>query len=151
MCTGNLCRSPMAQVMFEDIVRRDPALSSTGIEVDSAGTVVAFDAATPQTIAVMRERNLDLSVHQPKQVDAALVEGADLILAMESWHKLRIIHLSPAAESRVFLLTEYVGEAGNVSDPYGGDIDTYRDCASGLQRLLTKLAQKLICVCSVED
>ena len=143
VCTGNLCRSPMARVLFEDIVSKDPMLSSTSIEVDSAGTDVAFDSATPQAIAVMRECGLDLTCHQPKQVDTGLIERADLILVMESWQKLRIAYYSPAAESRAFTLTEYVGEDGNVSDPYGGDIDTYRDCAARLQRLLTRLAETL--------
>jgi hypothetical protein len=62
---------------------------------------------------------------------------------MESWQKMRILYYSPSAENRAYVLTEYVGENGNVSDPYGGDIDTYRDCASRLQRLLTRLAEKL--------
>ena len=143
VCTGNLCRSPMAEVLFEDIVRKDPASSSAGIEVDSAGTDVAFDSATPEAIAVMREHSLDLTVHRPKQVDMELIERSDLILVMESWHKLRITHSAPAHENKFYMLTEYVGESGNVSDPYGGDIDTYQDCAARLKWLLSKLAEKL--------
>jgi len=143
VCTGNLCRSPMARVLFEDIVRKDPTLSSAGIEVDSAGTDVAFDCATPEAIAVMREYGLDLTGHQPKQVDMELIERSDLILVMESWHRLRIAHYAPAYENKVCMLSEYVGESGNVSDPFGGDINTYRDCAARLQRLLGRLAEKL--------
>jgi protein-tyrosine-phosphatase len=144
VCTGNACRSPMAQVIFRGLVSNDPSLLLAGIEVDSAGTGVGLDAATPEAIEVMAEYGLNLNNHHPKNVDTSLANWADLVLVMESGHKHIIVSRFPKAVKKVHLLSEYVGESGDVSDPYLRGIAVYRKCAATLQSLLNKLAEKLI-------
>lgn len=143
VCTGNLCRSPMARALFEDIVRGDAELADAGIEVDSAGTDPAFDNATPEAIAAMRGYGLDLTGHRSKAVSERLVQWADLILVMEPWQQMHISSLFPAAGGKTHLLVEYAGGRGSVSDPYGSDADTYRRCAALLRSLLLEVAGRL--------
>jgi protein-tyrosine-phosphatase len=143
VCTGNLCRSPMARALFEDIVRGDAELAEAGIEADSAGTDPAFDNATPEAIEAMRGYGLDITDHRSKPVSERLVEWADLILVMEPWQQMHVSSLFPTARGKTHLLTEYAGERGSVSDPYGSGADTYRRCAALLHSLLLKVATGL--------
>jgi len=143
VCTGNVCRSPMAKVLFEDILNKHPSLGPAGLEVDSAGTGVVMDAATPEAIEIMREYGLSLASHRSKPVSASLVDWADLILVMEFWQQAQVVSHSPAAIKKTHILTEYVGEKGDVADPYGCGIEAYRECAALLQHLLNKVAERL--------
>lgn len=143
VCTGNSCRSPMARLLFENIVNSDRSLKSAGIEADSAGTAVAMHAATPDAIRVMREHDLDLSEHYPKSIDSRLVDWPDLVLAMTLSGKQHIISVFPQAAAKTYTLSEYVGEDNEVPDPYQCGIEVYRECAAFLQFLLSNLAEKL--------
>ena len=143
VCTGNLCRSPMAQCLFENMLARDPLLRSAGIEVESAGTTAGGYAATPEAMAVMHECGLDLSRHRSRPLNPGLIERADLILVMEAAHRERVAFRFPAAEAKTYPLTEYVGEQGEVPDPIGCGIEVYRECAALLESLLGKLTEKL--------
>jgi len=133
----------MAQVIFKKLVSNDPSLLSAGIEVDSAGTGVGLDSATPEAIECMAEYGLNLNGHQPKSITSDLVQWADLILVMESRHKDMVLSRFPQAEKKTRLLSEYVGESGGVPDPYLQGIEIYQKCAATLQSLLKKLAEKL--------
>lgn len=143
VCTGNTCRSPMAHVLFKNMVNRDPSLLSRGIEVDSAGTIAGVPAAMRGAIEVMRQYRLDMTTHRPKSLNSRLVNWADLILVMEGSHRQRVITRFPEAADKIYLLSEYAGEEGDVPDPYGCGIETYRRCASVLQSLLMKAATRL--------
>jgi protein-tyrosine-phosphatase len=133
----------MAQVIFKKLVSNDPSLLSAGIEVDSAGTGVGLDSATPEAIECMAEYGLNLNSHQPKSINSHLVQWADLILVMESRHKDMVLSRFPQAEKKTHLLSEYVGESGDVPDPYLQGAEIYQKCAATLQSLLKNLAEKL--------
>jgi protein-tyrosine-phosphatase len=143
VCTGNACRSPMAQVIFRKLVSNDPSLQSAGIEVESAGTGVGLDYATPEAIECMAEYGLNLNGHQPKSITSHLVQWADLVLVMESRHRDMLLSRFPQAGKKTHLLSEYVGESGDVPDPYLQGIEIYRKCAATLQSMLKNLAEKL--------
>ena len=130
VCTGNTCRSPMAQVLLESKISKDHSLHSAGIEVDSAGTRSTYSGAMAGAVEVMRDYGLDLTAHQSKLLDGGLVSWADLILVMGPEHVHEVISRFPAADSKTFLLARYVGEEGHVSDPYGNGIEAYRECAA---------------------
>jgi len=143
VCTGNICRSPMARALFEDIVSSDTELADAGMEADSAGTDPAFDKATAEAIEAMRGYGLDLSAHRSKPVSESLIEWADLILVMEPWQRMHVTSLFPAADGKTRLLTDYAGERGIVADPFVSGIEVYVECAARLRSLLLKVAGRL--------
>src|SRR2546428_64654 len=90
------------------------------------------------------ERGLDLSGHRARLLTRELVEEADLILTMARHHRARVDELG--GEGRVFVLGEYGGREGDeaeVSDPFGGDLDVYRDTCAELEALVTAVVERL--------
>jgi protein-tyrosine phosphatase len=104
VCTGNICRSPMGEVLLAAHLE---ALGANA-RVRSAGTMAWGGHATDHAIVVMRERGLDLGAHLSRQLDAALVERADLVLGMTRDHVGRVTALVPDATDRAFLVGELV-------------------------------------------
>lgn len=137
VCTGNTCRSAMAAAIFNDIaMKRD-----IDVMIESAGLAAPDgEAASLNAVKALAEMGIDLSYHRAKTLSPELIDIADVILTMTESHKAVI---SPYAPDKVFTLKEYVGENGDVADPYGGDIEIYRSTASELKALLEKLAEGL--------
>src|SRR5882672_11408846 len=142
VCTGNICRSPIAEAL---LVRALQERSLDAIGVSSAGTG-AWDGAPASEGAYLvgLERGLDLSGHRARLLTRELVEGADLVLTMARHHRARVEELG--GEGRVFVLGEYAGRDGEdaeVSDPFGGDLDVYRDTCAELEALSTAVTERL--------
>ena len=142
VCTGNICRSPLAAALLQR------ALTDRGIEgmdVSSAGTG-AWDGAPVSEGAYLvgLERGLDLSAHRARLLTRELIEEADLVLTMARHHRARVDELG--GEGRVFVLGEYAGREGDeaeVSDPFGGDLDVYRDTCAELEALLQNAVDRI--------
>ncbi len=140
VCTGNICRSPLAEAL---LVRALKERGIDGVGVTSAGTG-AWDGAPASEGAYLvgLERGLDLSAHRARLLTRELVEQADLILTMARHHRARVDELG--GEGRVFVLGEYAGRGGDeVSDPFGGDLEVYRDTAQELDALTAAVAERL--------
>ena len=137
VCTANMCRSPMAEVLFEEIVRNEGEAEEWWI--DSAG-VSAFDGeqATNNTRLVAAERELDLSAHRSKLTSRAVVEPFSLVLVMEERHRLMLREAFPDLSDRIYLLTEMIGRTEDVHDPIGTDIANYRAMAEEVNTALTE-------------
>jgi protein-tyrosine-phosphatase len=132
VCTGNTCRSPLAEAIARKVAI-ERGLSD--VDVASAGTS-AWDgaAASDGAMLVGLERRLDIGNHRSQQLTRALVESADLVLTMGPHHLERVEALG--AGDKGYLLTAYPqhGAAGRaVSDPMGGDLAVYRTTADELE------------------
>jgi protein-tyrosine-phosphatase len=141
VCTGNTCRSPMA----EAIARHLAAERGVAVTVSSAGTS-AWDgaAASDGALLVGIERRLDLNAHRSRQLGPERVAEADLILAMGPHHIERILALGGAGKAH--LLTDYAdrSSAGRaITDPFGGDLEIYRATADELERLIAKILDRV--------
>jgi protein-tyrosine-phosphatase len=119
VCTGNLCRSPMAEVLLRDELRRR---GRTDVEVTSSGTWgMDGSPATPEAVEAVGELDIDLSDHRARSVDLDEVLAADVVVAMTSVHVREIIQMVPDAAQKVVLLkqlrdTEVVEIAADSSD-----------------------------------
>src|SRR5881409_2069496 len=143
VCTGNICRSPLAAALLERALGERAA---EGITVSSAGTG-AWDGAPVSEGAYLvgLERGLDLSSHRARLLTRELVEEADLILTMARHHRARVDELG--GEGRVFVLGEYGGREGDeaeVSDPFGGDLEVYRDTVAELEALVDATVERIV-------
>lgn len=142
VCTGNICRSPLA----EAIMRQELAtLGRDDLTVTSAGTG-AWDGAPASEGAYLvgLEHGLDLSAHRARLLTRELVEHAKVILTMARHHRARVQELG--GEGRTFVLGEYAGRAGpqaEVSDPFGGDLDVYRETYAELETLVRAAVRRL--------
>jgi protein-tyrosine phosphatase len=123
VCTGNICRSPMAEAFIRyELEQR----GLDGMRVESSGVQGWADApATMEALNALREQGLDLSVHRARRLDAAMVESADLVLALSSEHRDAVEELVPAAADRTFTLKELVHlvERATVPNLEGSDPD----------------------------
>lgn len=105
VCTGNTCRSSMAAAIAAKLAKErglDVTVSSAGL------AAVEGEPATPAAVQALAEMGLDLSSHRARQLTAAMVREADLILTMTAEHRDRILRDYPEARGKTYTLKEYV-------------------------------------------
>lgn len=130
--------------MAEFLLRKLAHQQGIEVEVKSAGLwAVNGEPATEETIAVLQELGVDAKSHRSKPLDWELIDWADLILTMEEWQKRQITAKAPEAKSKVFTLPEFVGEEGEVPDPYGTSRHAFRQVRDRIQRLVEKMLGKI--------
>lgn len=135
VCTGNTCRSPMAEVMAQkmlaDRMGCDPVdLEAAGIIVTSAGTSGGMGDATQHAVNVMKKRGLDLSQHHSTSLTSDMILQADYVFAMTQAHVERMVQMAPEAIDRVTLILD----SQDVQDPIGGVEDQYEICAQSIEQ-----------------
>lgn len=141
VCTGNTCRSPMAEVITR---ARAAHRGLRGLQVRSAGTM-AFEGSGASAGARMAvgERGLELNRHAARLLGEGELEWADLVLVMSPWH-LKTVEALNRGRCYAEVITEFVGDvSGGVADPLGGSDDHYRDTCAQLERLIEAVLDRL--------
>jgi len=132
VCTGNICRSPMA----EGFIRRalDLRIGDAAPRVHSAGTIARDGSpARDETIEAAAEHGLDLSGFRTTGLAARQIEEEDLVVCMAGEHRDEVVDLVPAAEGRTFTLKQLVRLLEELG-PGAGDLGTRVSAADGLRR-----------------
>jgi protein-tyrosine phosphatase len=143
VCTANICRSPIAEGLMSDRLRR--AGMGGELEVGSAGTRAGKgNAPPPAAIELLRLRGVNLAAHRSRPVSVELVEASELIVVMEEEQRQSLFHLAPDALARVFLLSEFSGGHLDIEDPWGGTEADYARCIAGIDALLEAGWSRLI-------
>lgn len=142
VCTGNTCRSPLAEATARKLAAEKGLKAVT---FASAGTGAYGGAAASEgAVLVALERGLDLSSHQSRPLSPELVEESDLILCMSEHHVASAAALG--GEGKTFLLDDYASSgttSSSVADPFGQHIEAYRDAANDIERQVAKAVERL--------
>lgn len=143
ICTGNICRSAMADALMKKLAKD----SNKDIEVYSCG-IFAEDGDMPTFNAVeaIKEYDVDLKLHRATNIRNSKIEDMDIILCATVSHKNNVINMYPNLKDKIFTIKEYADYDKNdldISDPWGYDIETYRFCASTISKCLNKIIDKI--------
>ncbi len=148
VCTGNTCRSPMAESLFktrlaERLGCRIEDLPVHGYRVLSAG-VAAYpgDAPSPEAVDVLREFGAELAEHRSQPLSMEMALHADCLIGMTRSHLLAVLARFPAVGGSLRLLC---GNEGDLDDPIGCGIDVYATCARTILRHVDRLIMELEC------
>jgi protein-tyrosine-phosphatase len=129
ICTGNICRSPMAEA-----IARARSAPDRGVRFGSAGVYALEGApASGHAVRAASEAGADASGHKARSLTAEMIAAADEVYAMTAAHRVAVLRLVPEAAGRVHLLDP---SGRDVDDPYGGSLEDYR-------RACTQIAESI--------
>lgn len=145
VCTGNVCRSPMAEgyllKKFRDLNKEDEYLvSSCGIYANKG------ENATHNAVEVMKKYGVDIEHHKATRIEDSNIEEFDLVITLTEYHKKIILENYPSLNGKIYTLKEFVDkdlEYIDIDDPWGLDINIYRFCATEIVNYIDKLIEKI--------
>jgi protein arginine phosphatase len=139
LCTGNTCRSPMAEAILRSKNIENLSVQSAGIHAQD-GFPIADNAKT-----LIEEADMPYT-NQSRTLSREDVEWADYILTMTESHKNVLLQLFPENREKIYTLKGFLSPSTNedVHDPYGGNLETYRETFKELTQLMDQLEEKLL-------
>ncbi|WP_418791136.1 low molecular weight protein arginine phosphatase [Phosphitispora sp. TUW77] len=145
ICTGNTCRSIMAQALAGQILGEIGDIGND-IQVISAGLMVyPGSPASENAREVMALLGIDISSHMARPFTDAIAREADLILTMTAAHKRVLSGNYPRLGEKLYTLAEYAGNGkADVTDPFGQSFEVYRESAGEIRELVEKVIHKIL-------
>lgn len=146
VCTGNTCRSPMAEAIFRKLLADrlgclEDDLVDHGFVVASAGIAAPVGApASREAVELLREEGIDLRSHESQPLTERLLNQADHVYTLTGGHRQAIIAERPDLASRIRLLA---GSEGDISDPIGAGREVYEACKAEIERHLRRIIDGL--------
>jgi protein-tyrosine phosphatase len=146
VCTGNTCRSPMAEGMFRHLLCErlkcgPEQLDDHGLIVASAGIAASYGMpASPESTELMADMGIDIRVHESQPLTARLLNHADFVYTMTRGHRNAILAQRPDLADCVHVLAP---DGSDVPDPIGGGMDEYRRCQHAIESHLQQIISRL--------
>jgi protein-tyrosine-phosphatase len=145
VCTGNMCRSPMASAQLRAALQRE---GIQGVMVSSAGTMSgAGGPASPEAIDTAEEHDLDISYHRTKPLTPEALRRADVVLVMEKTQHVDAVRaLDPDALDKTFLLSQFsdgLDKGESVADPIGMPLGYYEMVFVKMAKMIDSLVAEL--------
>lgn len=135
VCTGNVCRSPMAEAFFN--ARAARAGEAHRYVARSTGTWgLDGEPASRHAITALAARGIDLTAHRAQTITREQVEQAAVIIVMTRSHRDALASEFPHARAKLHLMSELADSVYDITDPYGGTLAEYEDCAHALETLI---------------
>jgi len=140
LCTGNTCRSPMAEWYFKDLYAKKKIVDKVNIQSAGTGAVDGWPASE-NTLSVLKKHGIDASSHRSQTLTSSLMQWADLVVAMSTTHRDTAVRISHNLDKRpeIKLLSEFSHKTTSISDPFGEDADIYEACFSEMIKHLHAL------------
>jgi len=147
VCTGNTCRSPMAEAMCRQLLAERLGCSMDdlerfGVMISSAGLeAYCGDSASAEAVQIMQERGLDIRGHVSRPLTERFVREADWVFVMTKALRDAIVAQWPDTADRVFLLHP---EGKDIRDPFGGTMEVYRQSAVMIEEAIQRRCGELL-------
>jgi len=145
ICTGNICRSPMAHAYMQkrlyDLNKQNEYI------ISSCGTNAIYgQCATDNAIESMKKYDIDLTRHRATSIEDSNILDYDIILVLTKNHKREVLQIYPSLNEKMFTLKEYVNNEEmykDIDDPWGLDINVYNATAKDIVENIDKLIEML--------
>jgi len=137
VCTGNICRSPMAEHLLRDRLAKDSEW-----EVASAGIMAGRGmTASDEAIEALGERGIDLSSHRSQPVDRELVDASAIVVVMTDSHLQQMDDMFPDFRGKFFMMKSFDSKTRDIGDPIGLSADVYRRVRGEIESSLPGLIE----------
>lgn len=128
VCTGNICRTPMAEYLLKNLVREERFHDLIKVESAGVGALDGYSAAE-FTIEVCRSYGIDPTPHRARSINPGLIKESDLILCMGLEHQVMLQKIFPQFKDKIYLIKNFAGSNSNqnptIEDPYGTEKKNY--------------------------